>query len=261
MIRMTKRMSRIIQIIVVVFIATFTQSCISLKKFTYLQSDEAASSGKNPEFILRIKPGDILSVQVYTVNAEAFPGVATTTDRQMIDNRSSYEKGILVDPQGNIEIPLIGKVLVGGLSIPEAKEAVSTKFQAYMDQPVVVLKKLSFKVTILGEVNKPGLYYIPNEKISLLEGIGMAGDLTYYGNRKDIKLIRQTDSGYKEILIDITTKQPLDSEVAWLYPDDVLYVQPLRRRGVVTISPTVAVITSIIATLTLISSLILRETN
>ncbi|MFM7078561.1 MAG: polysaccharide biosynthesis/export family protein [Bacteroidota bacterium] len=254
-------MSKTIYILAAILLATATQSCISLKKFTYLQSEESSGSGKSPDFTLRIKPGDILSVQVYTINAEAFPGVAASTERQMVDNRSSYEKGIVVDPQGNIEIPLVGKVMVGGLSIPEAKEAVSVKFQAFMDNPVVVLKKLSFKVTILGEVNKPGLYYIPNEKISMLEGIGMAGDLTYYGNRKNIKLIRQTESGYKEILIDITSKQPLDSEVAWLHPDDVVYVQPIRRRGVVTISPTVAVITSIIATLTLISSLILRETN
>lgn len=258
---MANSMYRTIQLIVVILFATTMQSCISLKKFTYLQSEESSSSGKSPDFTLRIKPGDILSVQVYTVNAEAFPGVAASTDRQMIDNRSSYEKGIVVDPLGNIEMPLVGKVMVGGLSIAEAKEAVTSQFQSFMDQPVVVLKKLSFKVTILGEVNKPGLYYIPNEKISLLEGIGMAGDLTYYGNRKNIKLIRQTESGYKEILIDITSKQPLDAEVAWLHPDDVLYVQPFRRRGVVTISPTVAVITSIIATLTLISSLILRETN
>ncbi len=254
-------MSKNIYILAAILLAIATQSCISLKKFTYLQTEGTSNSGKNPDFTLRIKSGDILSVQVYTINAEAFPGVAASTDRQMVDNRSSYEKGIVVDPQGNIEIPLVGKVMVGGLSIPEAKDAVSAKFQEFMDNPVVVLKKLSFKVTILGEVNKPGLYYIPNEKISLLEGIGMAGDLTYYGNRKNIKLIRQTESGYKEILIDITTKQPLDSEVAWLYPDDVVYVQPFRRRGVVTISPTVAVITSIIATLTLISSLILRETN
>jgi polysaccharide biosynthesis/export protein len=207
------------------------------------------------------KVHDILTVQVYTENPEAFPGVASTAERQMVDNRTSYEKGILVDPAGNIELPLAGKIPVGGLSIAEARELVSSKYKSFMDSPVVVLKKLSFKVTILGEVNKPGLYYIPNEKISLLEGLGMAGDLTYFGNRKTIKIIRQTESGYKEILVDLTSKQALNSEVAWLNPDDVVYVQPLRRRGGATVSPTVAVITSILATLTLISSLILRETS
>ncbi|MFZ9942774.1 MAG: polysaccharide biosynthesis/export family protein [Bacteroidia bacterium] len=234
-------------------------SCISLKKFTYLQDEGGAGTGKNPEFVLLIKPGDILSIQVFTENPEAFPGIAASADRQYIDNRSAYEKGIIVDPSGNIDLPLAGKIAVGGLSIADAREAVTAKFRSFMDAPVVVFKKLSFKVTILGEVNKPGLFYVPNEKMSLLEGIGMAGDLTYFGNRKTVKIIRQTEGGYKELLVDLTTKQPLDAEVAWLHPDDVVYVQPIRRRGGATISPTVAVVTSILATLTLITSLVLRE--
>lgn len=254
-------MSNILRCISILLLAFSFQSCINLKKFSYLQHEEGAGNGKSPEFVLRIHPGDILSVQVYSVNSEAFPGIAATVERQMVDNRTSYEKGILVDPEGNIEIPLAGKVAVGGLSIQEARQAVVAKFKTFMDDPVIILKKLSFKVTILGEVNKPGLYYIPNEKISMLEGLGMAGDLTYFGNRKTVKVIRQTQDGYKEIVVDLTSKQPLDSEVAWLHPDDVVYVQPIRRRGVATISPTVAVVTSILATLTLITSLVLRETN
>ncbi len=254
-------MNQKLKYIFLLLAVTTLPSCISLKKFTYLQDEAGSSSGKSPEFTLKVVPGDILTIQVYSENPEAFPGVAATNDRQFVDNRSSYEKGILVDPQGNIEVPLAGKIAVGGLSMADAREAVTAKFKSFMDSPVVIMKKLSFKVTILGEVNKPGLYYIPNEKMSLLEGIGMAGDLTYFGNRKTVKIIRQAEGGYKELLVDLTTKQPLNAEVAWLYPDDVVYVQPIRRRGGATISPTVAVVTSILATLTLISSLILRETN
>jgi len=225
--------------------------------------DESGSSGsgKNPDFILRILPGDILSVQLYSVNPETFPGIAVSADRQMIDNRPPYEKGIMVDRDGFIELPLAGKINVSGLSIIQARDSVAAKFSQYMEDPVVMLKKISFKITVLGEVNKPGLFYISNEKISMLEAIGLAGDLTYFGNRKEVRVIRQTGDGYKEIMVDLTTKQPLNSEVAYLYPDDVVYVKPIRRRGTATISPTVAVITSILATLTLISSVILRETN
>jgi polysaccharide export outer membrane protein len=179
----------------------------------------------------------------------------------MIDNRPPYEKGIMVDRDGFIELPLAGKINVSGLSIIQARDSVAARFSQYMDDPVVMLKKISFKITVLGEVNKPGLFYISNEKISMLEAIGLAGDLTYFGNRKEVRVIRQTGDGYKEIMVDLTTKQPLNSEVAYLYPDDVVYVKPIRRRGTATISPTVAVITSILATLTLISSVILRETN
>ncbi len=242
------------------FLVVTLSSCISLKKTVYMQdSDSTATTGKMPEFILKIYPNDILTIQVFTINTEAFPGIATTIDKQQIDNRSAYEKGFVLGKDGVIELPLIGKVNIAGLSIADARDTLVNRFEQYMDDPIVIIKKLSFKVTVLGEVNKPGLYYIPNEKISMLEALGMAGDLTYYGNRKEIKIVRQTPEGYKEIMVDLTTKAPLNSEVAYIYPDDVIYITPLRKRGVVTISPTVAVFTSILATLTLMVSVILRE--
>jgi len=226
----------------------------------YLQDENGTSKEyKSPDFVLKIHPNDLLSIQVFTINTEAFPGIASTVDKQIIDNRSPYEKGFVVDGLGFVELPLIGKVNVAGLSMTEARDTLVARFEKFMDEPVVVLKKLSFKVTLLGEFNKPGLYYIPNEKLSLLEAIGLAGDLTFFGNRKEIKIVRKTSDGVREILVDLTTKQALDSEVAFVYPDDVIYVKPINRRGATTISPTVAVVTSVLATLTLIVSVILRE--
>lgn len=221
--------------------------------------NNTAGTGKSPEFILTIAPNDILSVQVFTVNVEAFPGIASTVDKQVIDNRSPYEKGFIVDKSGFVELPLIGKVNLAGLNMTDARDTLVKRFEYYMDAPVVVLKKLSFKITLIGEVNKPGLYYVPNEKVTLLEALGMAGDLTIFGSRKDVKLIRQTSEGYKEIKIDLTTKSALNSEVAFLHPDDVIYVRPINRRGAATVSPTVLIITSVLTTLTLVISVILRE--
>jgi polysaccharide biosynthesis/export protein len=245
---------------VIVFFSFILVSCTPQKKIVYLQNDKGAT-GKSPEFILLINPGDILSIVVYTVNSEAFPGIASTVDHQVVDNRSSYEKGFIVDPLGFVELPLVGKIKMAGLSISAARDSVVGRFEKYMDAPVVMIKKLSFKVTVLGEVNKPGLFYVPNEKISLLEALGMAGDLTFFGDRKEIKVIRQTSDGYKEIMVDLTSGNTLTGEAAFIYPDDVIYVKPIKRRGVSTISPTVAVVTSIVATLTLIISVILRETD
>ncbi|MBK8414844.1 MAG: polysaccharide biosynthesis/export family protein [Bacteroidetes bacterium] len=245
---------------VFVFIVFTLFSCTSQKKYVYLQDENGSSKEyKSPDFVLKIHPNDLLSIQVFTINTEAFPGIASTVDKQIIDNRSPYEKGFVVDGLGFVELPLIGKVNVAGLSMTEARDTLVARFEKFMDEPVVVLKKLSFKVTLLGEFNKPGLYYIPNEKLSLLEAIGLAGDLTFFGNRKEIKIVRKTSDGVREILVDLTTKQALDSEVAFVYPDDVIYVKPINRRGATTISPTVAVVTSVLATLTLIVSVILRE--
>ena len=244
---------------VLVFFSLLCISCTSQKKVVYMQDDHDSNSGTLPDFILMIIPGDILSIQVYTVNTEAFPGIASEIDKQVIDNRSAYEKGFVVDNAGVVELPLIGRVKLSELSISDAKDTLSNRFRVYMDDPVVILKKLSFKITVLGEVNKPGLYYIPNEKLTLLEALGMAGDLTYYGDRKEIKVIRRDGNNYREIIVDITTKEPLKSDVAFVHPDDVIYVKPVKRRNLANLNPGVGVITSIIATLTLIASVILRE--
>jgi polysaccharide export outer membrane protein len=248
-----------------VSLALLAAGCTSQKKFAYLQDQQAAardSAGTMPAFALHIGPNDILAIQVFTVNAEAFPGIASTIDKQVIDNRTAYEKGMVVDSDGFVELPLVGRVHVAGLTIPGARDTLKKLFEQYMDDPVVVVKKLSFKVTLIGEFNKPGLYYIPNEKMSLLEAIGMAGDLTIFGDRKEIRVVRQTGNGaYREILVDLTSKQPLTAETAWVYPDDVVYVRPVRNRGLATVSPNVAIWTSVIATLTLLVSVILREGN
>jgi polysaccharide biosynthesis/export protein len=246
----------------IVLLTLLVSSCVPLKKIQYIQDEQGnTSAGKLPDFVLTINPGDILSIQLFTINAEAFPGIASTIDKQVIDNRSSYEKGFVVDNEGMVELPMVGKVRLSGLSLTAARDTLSGRFGYYIDEPVVVVKKLSFKITLLGEVSRPGLYYIPNEKISFFEALGLAGDLTYYGNRKTIKVIRKAGDSYREIHVDLTTKQPLSSEVTYLHPDDVVYVAPVKRRGTATLSPTVAVVTSVVATLTLVMSLIFRETN
>jgi polysaccharide export outer membrane protein len=245
-------------------VALVVSGCTSQKKFSYLQDKESPrdSTGNMPGFVLKITPNDILSIQVFTVNAEAFPGIASTIDKQVIDNRTAYEKGMVVDINGNVELPLVGRVHLAGLSIVEARDTLHKLFEQYMDDPVVVVKKLSFKVTLLGEFNKPGLYYVPNEKITLLEAMGMAGDLTIFGDRRQIRIVRQTGEGnFREILVDMTSKEPLTSEIAWVYPDDVIYARPIRNRGISTVSPNVAIWTSIIATLALVMSVVLRENN
>lgn len=247
------------QKVILFFLLVVLSSCFPQKKYVYMQdAKDASSAGKQPEFTLVISPNDILSISVFTVNTEAFPGIASTVDKQVIDNRSSYEKGFIVDSDGFVELPLIGKVHLAGLSMSAARDSLVNRFEYYMDSPVVIVKKLSFKVTLLGEFNHPGLFYIPNEKVTLLEAIGLAGDLTIYGDRQAVKLIRKTEEGYKEIIIDLTTKSVLNSEVTWLHPDDVVYVKPIKRRGATTIGPTVLIVTSLVTALALVISVILR---
>jgi polysaccharide export outer membrane protein len=240
-------------------------ACTPLEELVYLQDKEADEDTVSvppvitiPEYTLIIKISDVLSIQLFTINAEAFPGIASTIDKQTIDNRSQYEKGFIVDSNGKVDLPLIGSVKLEGLSILEAKELLVREFEKYMDDPVVVLKHLSFKITILGEVRNPGLYYVENEKITILEALGLAGDLTYYGNREEVKVIRKVDDVYKEILIDLTGKDMLTSQVAFLHPDDVVYVKPLKKRNFANLAPIVAIVTSIVVALTLVLTVMIQ---
>lgn len=210
---------------------------------------------------MMVNVGDILSVQVYMDNPDAFPGLNTSQDKNFIDNRSAYEKGFTVDGNGFIDLPLIGKVEVKNKTISDAKNAIALAYNKYMENPVVVLKKLSFKITVLGEVNKPGLFYVPNEKLSFLEALGMAGDLTNNADRQQIKLIRQQDGSNKEIIIDLTTQQALQPEFYYVYPDDVIYIKPIKRKALANINPGVAVITSIITTAAVVTSIILTNSK
>jgi polysaccharide export outer membrane protein len=236
-------------------------SCTPLEKVVYLQDKEEDTTSviiPIPDFTLIIKPQDVLSIQVYTINTEAFPGIASTIDKQAIDNRSQYEKGFVVDSRGYVDLPLIGSVKLSELSLMEAKDLLIEKFTVYMDDPVVIVKHLSFKVTIIGEVKSPGQYYINNEKITIIEALALAGDATYFGDREEVKVIRKVGDNYKEIMIDLTGKDMLNSEAAFIHPDDVIYIKPTKKRNFANLNPSVAIVTSIVATLTLIWSVIVQ---
>ena len=184
---------------------------------------------------------------------------SATPDKALVDNRSAYEKGFAVDDNGDVDLPLAGKVNVANKSITEAKAVIASAYLKYMQNPVVVLKKLSFKFTILGEVNKPGLYYVPNEKVTFLEALGMAGDLTNYGDRKEIKIFRKANGDLKELLVDLTSQQVLQPEFRYVYPDDVIYIKPVKRKALANSNPGVVVITSVITTAAIVISLILKN--
>ncbi len=242
------------------FIAAFffaATACTPQKEIIYFQNFDNNTS-QAPEFELKIFPEDILSVQLFTINPEAMPGLSATFDKGVVDNRTFYEKGFVVDRFGYLDLPLAGKIKVAGLSLSAAKDSITNRFNRYIEDPVVVLKKLSFKITVLGEVARPGLYYIPNEKITFAEALGMAGDLTNYGDRTDIKIYRKdTDDTVKEIKIDLTKPEAL-IQYRYVHPDDIIYIKPIKRKALANINPALVVITSVISTTAIVISLIIR---
>jgi polysaccharide export outer membrane protein len=206
---------------------------------------------------VRLFPGDILSINIFTINAEAYPYLSIPGDRMGADNRSSYEKGYIINGKGEVKLPLVGSVLLKGLTIPEATDTIENKFREFINDPIVTVKKLNFKVTILGEVSKPGTYPVMNEKATLPEVLGMAGDLSQFADRKMLRIIREENNQRKDFFVDLTDAKSLNTETYYIHPDDIIYVQPLPRRAFQNISPSVTLFTSILTTTVVVLTFIL----
>jgi polysaccharide biosynthesis/export protein len=234
-----------------VFMALITMvlfSCTPQKKLIYFQDnkDKDSTTYAIKDFTLNIQKKDIITLQLYTVNPEAVPGLASTMDERTVDNRTFYEKGFIIDE---------------GLSMKEARDSIQNRYSVMIQDPLVVIKKLSFKFTILGEVAKPGLYYANNEKLTMSEALGMAGDLTFYGSRNDVKIFRTENGKVQEIMLDLTSKEAVTTDKMYVHPDDVIYVRAFKKKALANILPATQVITSITSTLILVATFFLIKNN
>lgn len=213
-------------------------SCYSNTKLVYLQgryseNDPTLVRVKRP--VYKVQPADILSVQVKssteTETSNAIFNVASRQNGFNISPGSLFMEGYLIDTQGKILLPIIGEVLVKGLTIEEVQQLIQQSVNKYLNKATVIVKLTSFKITVLGEVKNPGYMYVYSSQVSVLEGLGLAGDLTPFASRKNVKLIRQVPDGNQVILLDLTNPQLLRSDYFFLMPNDVLYVEPLEARS------------------------------
>lgn len=239
----------------------WVSSCTPLKELVYMQGDPALLNDTT-KFEMKLYPGDIISLNLFSVNPDALPGLSMAKEATpVIDNRSAYEKGFVIDQDGYAAFPYIGKVHLAGLTMQDAHDTLHNRLLQFIDDPVVVIKKLSFKISIVGEVNKPGLYYIPNEELTLIEAIALAGDVTNYADRTNVKIIRKKGDKSEEIAVDLTQKSSFIGKTRFIYPDDVIYVAPSKKKGFTSISPATAVITSSLTVLILAITLYLNASK
>lgn len=220
-------------------LVVFFTSCISRKQITYFQNTPATDTIKTISensglrtalFEPTIKPGDILSITIMSLNQESNlwfnSPVMQQSNAYPEKSLTQSTPGFLVDNRGNIQIPLVGDIKVDGLTTSEIRQSITEKMDKYLQSPMVTVRFSNFKITILGDVAKPGVYPIPNERVTLLEALGMAGDLTIFGQRKGLKLIREEKGQNKIYYIDLTSKDVLNSPYMYLHPNDVIYIDP-----------------------------------
>ena len=216
-------------------------SCGSTKDVAYLQNSEDIDFARS-EYLYdaRIMPKDILTITVNTVNPDAAAPFNLTVPTSFNNQtRSTYSQPILqtylVDNQGFIDFPVIGRLEVGGLTKSMCEKLLHDKIKPYLNEaetPVVTVRMSNYKISVLGEVNRPGMFTVSNEKINILEALAQAGDLTIYGVRNKIKLIREDAKGRKEIhTINLNDANIINSPYYYLQQNDIVYVEPNKVKA------------------------------
>jgi polysaccharide export outer membrane protein len=210
-------------------------SCVPHRKILYVQSalakteyDYAVGSKKS----LKIEPFDVLYISI--LSGSDHPGFNFfRQDKLNFNSLTEASLGVLsysVNDSGNVVLPVVGEIKIKGLTLNEAAVVIRKATQKEIIDPVVSVKFVNSSVTILGEVTKPGTYPYQNEKLNLFYAIGLAGDITEYGNRKKVVLIRETNNAVHKYCLDLTQDDIFKSDFYYLRPNDILYVEPLRIR-------------------------------
>lgn len=216
-------------------------ACTSKKNLVYFQGSDSQSADVNKNYSPVLRSDDLLSITVMGLDADAVKPFNLPVSLLNNNIVGSYtqgnptQPGYLIDASGNIDFPVIGKIKVGGLTRDAAVELIKLKLDnkkdsVFVKNPNVNIRILNYKVTVLGEVRNPGTFTIPNERITLPEALGIAGDLMITGVRKNVLVIRDVDGKKTETRIDLTSKNIFSSPVYYLSQNDVVYVEPNRAR-------------------------------
>lgn len=223
----------LLPILLAFFVAFLFSSCANTKKIVYFNNvKDATFPATTVERASLIESNDILNITISSLNAEA--SVPFNLQNSNISRSSTVtggnteSGGYLVNDDGTVDLPILGAIKAAGLTKEQLKDNISNLIlsKKLLIDPIVDIRFLNYEVTVLGEVARPTVITVPSEKISMLKALGLAGDLTIYGKRNNVLLIRE-DNGKKITRhIDLTSSDFFNSPYYYLQPNDVIYVQP-----------------------------------
>lgn len=214
----------------VLFVVTLLSSCVSKKDILYLQTDEIDQKKVTNDYQLRFKPDDFLQIIVSANDLEAvqsfnLPVFAIQTSERVVGQPQL--QAYLVDADGFIEFPVLGKLKVGGLTRIEVISLLKEQLDpAYVKDPIINIFITNFKITVQGDVLRPGTFTLPNERLSIFDALGLAGDLNISANRENVLVIREENGKKKEYRVNLKSRKTLVSPVYYLQQNDVVYVEP-----------------------------------
>ena len=228
--------------LLVAFVATVSCSCANTKKFTYMQG--SFDTAKYSQVIAPdpvIQKGDLLSIIVYSDNPEAtriynqtlITGATaggSSVGSEGISGSAPTSGGYLVDYSGNIEFQGLGLLHVDGLNRSALKDTLDARLRPFLTNPYYTIRFLNYRFTMLGEVARPGIYSIPGDRINLFQALGMAGDMTFYGRRDSVLVIRETDGKREFARLNMTKPEILGSPYFYLHPNDIVIFEATKAK-------------------------------
>ena len=216
-------------------------SCTSYLQVPYLQNPYAVNATQEvqPLYDAKIMPKDLLTITVNTTDPEAAAPFNLTVQSSINASRTTSLtqqpalQQYLVNNDGNIDFPVLGRLQVGGLTKTQAEDLIRENLKPYLrETPIVTVRMSNYKISVLGEVARPGTFTVSNEKVNVLEALAMAGDMTIWGMRNNVKLVREDATGKREIIfLDLNRADIINSPYYYLQQNDILYVTPNETKA------------------------------
>ena len=235
-----KRFNNLIPKVAFLFllITVILSSCVPQKKIIYLQKQQEKDTAsiyahKHPPDY-RVQPRDNVYIKLFSLDEKSNLFFNKQTGQgsynDYANDASIYLNSYSVSPDGYIDFPVVGRIMIKDLTISQIKDVLQKLVDEYLKETVVVVKMVNFKITILGEVTRPGEFTIYQDKINFFEAISLANDITDFGNRNKVVLIRQVPGGSRVYKVNMLSDSFLKSDQFYLQPNDIIYVQPLAYK-------------------------------
>lgn len=224
--------------ILFMLVLVFLGSCVPLKKVRYIQdkaheqvSDTAIYRHQLPDY--RVQQGDHLHIDVKNIDTKNMDPFQqkNNTGSQIASEASVYLNSYLVSEEGSVDFPLVGKVFVQGKTIFEVQKELQGIVSEFFQLTTVSVKLINFRVSLLGEVVRPGTFLVYQDNLNVFQAISLSGDLTKMANRKEVKVIRKTREGTTVHKVNLLSTKLLESPAYYLQPGDIVYVEPLKGRN------------------------------
>lgn len=228
------------KIFLLLLIPLFIGGCSSYKKSIYLRNDEVLEKAQqnNKQYVYRVMPKDELTITVSTSDpASSVPfyrkigqGKDQASSAQGMNNAKLLD--YLVDNEGNIDYPVLGKLHVAGLTTRECEALIRKELKQYLNEvPNVTVRTSNYKISVLGEVKSPGTYTVSDERINIFQALALAGDMTVFSVRDDVQLLREDSLGNRRVLhLDLTSADIALSPDYYLQQNDIVYVKPTKAK-------------------------------